>query len=273
MLNCGAANSTWNSDWSTKVTGADGKQMKILNCNFDAVTYSETLAWAKQRLESDKRGYICTVNVAILMMMQHNRNLQDFVDRAALTVADGQPLIWLSRLIRKRLPERVAGVDLVRGLCESAVEADASVYFMGATAEVVRDVVKKMRENVQGLKVAGFDDGYFAESQGSERATRIRESGADLLIVAMGVPRQENFISNHWDELGVKLAIPVGGSFDVIAGRKKRAPAWMQKTGVEWFFRMCQEPRRLFMRYLVTNTQFIWQAFCECCKSLVLRPQ
>ena len=85
----------------------------------------------------------------------------------------------------------------------------------------------------------------------------IRESGADLLVVAMGVPRQENFLNDNWNDLGVKLAIPVGGSFDVIAGETKRAPVWMQKTGMEWFYRMCQEPRRLFKRYLVTNTQFI----------------
>lgn len=242
--------------------------MKILNCDFDPVTYDQTLSWAKNKLRSNERGYICTVNVAILMMMQKNRKLQEFVDEAALTVADGQPLIWLSRLIRRRLPERVAGVDLVQGLCESASETGSSVYFMGAQPDVVKDVVQRMKNNVPGLDVAGYDDGYFTEDQSAERVNAIRESKADLLIVAMGVPRQEDFIRDNWDQLGVTLAIPVGGSFDVIAGRKKRAPKWMQKTGAEWFYRMCQEPRRLFKRYLVTNTQFIWQAFCAFWKSL-----
>ena len=242
--------------------------MKILNCDFDPVSYDQTLSWAKDKLQAKQRGYICTVNVAILMMMQKNRKLQEFVDHAALTVADGQPLIWLSRLIRRRLPERVAGVDLVQGLCESASETGSSVYFMGAKADVVQDVVKRMKKNVPGLNVAGYDDGYFTEDQSADRAKAIHKSNADLLIVAMGVPRQEDFIRDNWDQLGVTLAIPVGGSFDVIAGRKKRAPKWMQKTGAEWFYRMCQEPRRLFKRYLVTNTQFMWQAFCAFCKSL-----
>ena len=243
--------------------------MKILNCDFDPVTYNQTLSWAKEKLASNDRGYICTVNVAILMMMQKNQNLQKFVDEAALTVADGQPLIWLSRILRKRLPERVAGVDLVQGLCEVAAENGSSVYFMGAQADVVKDVVDRMTANVANLNVAGYDDGYFDERDNATRATQIRESKADLLIVAMGVPRQENFIKRQWDQLGVKLAIPVGGSFEVIAGRKKRAPVWMQKTGAEWFYRLCQEPRRLFKRYLVTNCQFIWQAIGAFFRSLI----
>ena len=129
---------------------------------------------------------------------------------------------------------------------------------MGATQDIVEDVAKKLSEQTSNAQFVGVQDGYFSHEESKARAQAIRESGAKLLIVAMGVPRQEQFLQDHWEELNVQLAIGVGGSFDVIAGRTKRAPQWMQTVGLEWFFRMSQEPRRLAKRYFITNSQFIW---------------
>jgi N-acetylglucosaminyldiphosphoundecaprenol N-acetyl-beta-D-mannosaminyltransferase len=187
------------------------------------------------------------------MMMRSDETLTRFIENSALVVADGLPLIWLSKLLGRPLPERVAGIDLMQDMVKSAAKTGKSVYLMGAKPGTVKKVADKFKPENPDLILAGVDDGYYSKE---EEATR--ESGADLLVVAMGVPRQENFLNDNWNDLGVKLAIPVGGSFDVIAGETKRAPVWMQKTGMEWFYRMCQEPRRLFKRYLVTNTQFIW---------------
>lgn len=232
--------------------------MNLLGCNFDEVTQEGAVKWSEDWLANNETsGYITTVNVAILMMMRSDKTLTKFIENSALVVADGLPLIWLSKLLGRPLPERVAGIDLMQDMVRNAAETGKSVYLMGAKPGTVKKVAERFKTENPDLILAGVDDGYYTKEQEAERVKNIRDSGADLLVVAMGVPRQENFLNDNWDDLGVKLAIPVGGSFDVIAGETKRAPVWMQKTGMEWFYRMCQEPRRLFKRYLVTNTQFI----------------
>ena len=232
--------------------------VQILDCDFAAVTVADAADWARDWILSGRRGYICTVNVAILMMMRSDPKLQGFVDRASLVVADGQPLVWASHLQRDHLPERVTGIELLDELCALAVKEGFGVYFLGARRPVVEEVAQRLSDRHPGLEVAGIADGYFEATEASQRAQAIHDSGAKVLIVGMGVPLQEEFIENHWDQLGVQLAIPVGGSFDVIAGTARRAPVFLQRIGMEWSFRLAQEPRRLWKRYLVTNTQFVF---------------
>lgn len=234
------------------------KAIQILNCEFAPVTLTDTVEWARDWIRSERHGYMCTVNVAILMMMRSDPNLQGFVDRASLVVADGQPLIWASRLQPNQLPERVTGVDLVDELCALASKERFGVYFLGARRPVVEAAVDRLLARFPDLEVCGIADGYFDGSDAPLRAQAVRDSGAKILFVGMGVPRQEKFIESQWDELGVSLAVPVGGSFEVIAGTARRAPAFMQRIGMEWSFRLAQEPRRLWKRYLVTNAQFIF---------------
>jgi N-acetylglucosaminyldiphosphoundecaprenol N-acetyl-beta-D-mannosaminyltransferase len=238
-------------------------RLRLLNGRFDALTTEETLDRAAELVRTGERGHLCTVNVAMLMMMRSDARLQSFVDAAAISVADGQPLVWYSRLKKNRLPERVTGVDLVERLCADSVRHGWGVYFLGARDAVVRETARRMTERHPGLTVSGLADGYFGPEEASKRALRIRESGARILIVGMGVPRQENFLQDHWEQLGVNLAVPVGGSFEVLAGRKKRAPAMIQRIGLEWMFRLCQEPGRLWKRYLTTNTRFLFLVIGE----------
>jgi N-acetylglucosaminyldiphosphoundecaprenol N-acetyl-beta-D-mannosaminyltransferase len=194
------------------------------------------------------------------MMMRSDLHLQSFVDRAALVVADGQPIVWCAPWFGQSLPQRVTGVDLVDAICERAARVGKSIYLLGATAEIVAKLAQRLRERHPTLSV-DFADGYFTKDEAGERADRIRSAGADILFVGMGVPRQEIFIEEQWERLGVGMAIGVGGSFDVLAGLRARAPAWVQKIGMEWFYRLIQEPRRLLMRYLVSNSQFVWLVF------------
>ena len=233
--------------------------VSILNCDFAAVTLADTVDWARQWIQSGQRGYICTVNVAILMMMRSDPELQRFVDRASLVVVDGQPIVWASHLQHDQLPERVTGVDLVDELCALAADEGFGVYFLGARREVIETAAERLALRFPGLKVSGVADGYFDANEAAERARAVRESGANILFVGMGVPRQERFIESQWAELGAQLVIPVGGSFEVVAGTARRAPVFLQRMGMEWSFRLAQEPRRLWKRYLVTNTQFIFQ--------------
>jgi N-acetylglucosaminyldiphosphoundecaprenol N-acetyl-beta-D-mannosaminyltransferase len=222
------------------------------------LTLEETVDATFDLIERGGRGYLCTVNVAILMMMRADVRLRQFVERAFLTVADGTPIVWASRLLRRRLPERVTGVDLVERLCERAMAEDVGVYLLGSTRVAVEEVARRLRNSYAGLNIAGFDDGYFIDEQASARVDAVNASGAKILIVAMGVPRQESFIEDHWHALNVNVAIGVGGSFDVLSGQRLRAPKFLQSVGFEWAFRLMQEPRRLFRRYFVTNTQFLY---------------
>lgn len=234
-------------------------RVQILHGQFDAVTTAETVNWAMQLIRSGQRGYLCTVNVAILMMMQSDNRLRDFIEKAALIVADGKPIVWVSRWLARSLPERVTGIDLIDALAARAEQDGLGIYFLGATPEIIAATVASVQAKYPRLNICGFDDGYFALDQASDRVKAVRESGAQILFVGMGVPRQEQFLEENWAELGVNLAIGVGGSFDVIAGLRSRAPVWVQEVGLEWLYRLIQEPRRLWKRYLVTNSQFIFQ--------------
>ena len=174
-------------------------------------------------MAAGKSGWLATVNVSILMMMRENPRLQSFVDRATWTVADGQPLVWVSRWFGTPLPERVTGVDLVEQICAEAETRGMGVYFLGASQPVLDALILKLSARYPRLSI-GHSNGYFPATDAPLRAASIAASGASVLLVGMGVPRQEEFIETQWAQLGVKLAIGVGGSFDVLAGLRKRAP-------------------------------------------------
>ncbi len=246
-----AAGNHYTSDMKTT------KKVKILGTSFDALSLEQTVDWVVQLINTNQRGYICTVNVAILMMMRSHLQLSNFVQKAALIVADGQPLVWTSKFLEQSLPERVTGIDLIDAIAARAETEGLGIYLMGATTEVIAATVFKMQSKYPRLKICGFDNGYFNEAQSAERAAAIYQSGAQILFVGMGVPRQESFLEQNWEQFGVNLAIPVGGSFDVYAGIRKRAPLWVQQTGLEWLYRLIQEPQRLWKRYLLTNSQFV----------------
>lgn len=230
-------------------------RVAILNGLFDPLTSRETVDAVFAAIHSGVRGWLCTVNVATLMTMRTDRTLQTFVDRAMLVVADGQPLVWCAPLFGGRLPERVAGIDLIDALCQRAAAEDKGVYLLGATARLVGNAMAALRRRHPGLRIDGAD-GYFSPAQSEQRADAIRASRASLLFVGMGSPRQEAFIAEHWERLEVAVAIGVGGSFDVLGGARFRARPWVGNAGLEWLVRLMQEPRRLFPRYLATNTKF-----------------
>jgi N-acetylglucosaminyldiphosphoundecaprenol N-acetyl-beta-D-mannosaminyltransferase len=225
------------------------ERVQLLNGEFDPLTLSQTVDAIFEGLHAGKKGWLATVNVSILMMMRADPWLQKFVDRAALVVADGQPLIWFAPWLHQALPERVTGVDLVHSLCQRAEKEGKRIYLLGGTKPIVTQLADRLRAQYPALQL-GFDDGYFNKEQAPVRAEAIQAFGADILLVGMGVPRQERFIDEQWQRLDVGMAIGVGGSFDVLAG--------LRTIGMEWFFRLVQEPRRLFARYLTTNSLFLW---------------
>ncbi|MEO6361742.1 MAG: WecB/TagA/CpsF family glycosyltransferase [Caldimonas sp.] len=232
-------------------------RVRILNGTFDALTMQEAADAVFGFLHSGRRGWLSTVNVAMLMSMRRDSALQSFVDRAAIVVADGQPLVWCAPLFDGRLPERVAGIDLIEAVCTRAENAQVGVYLLGSTTPLLGRAMANLGSRYPNLRIDG-SDGYFALEEEEARADAIAATHSAILLVGMGSPRQEEFIQRQWNRLGVGVAIGVGGSFDVLAGHRFRAPLPLRRAGLEWLVRLVQEPTRLLPRYLISNSLFSW---------------
>jgi N-acetylglucosaminyldiphosphoundecaprenol N-acetyl-beta-D-mannosaminyltransferase len=234
------------------------RRRELMECPFDPVTMGEAVsravAWSG---EGGPPRTIVTVNAALLVWMRRDRELARACRAGDLVVADGVPVVWASRLAGAPLPGRVCGVDLMERLLAAAAGRRLPVFFLGARPEVVRALVATCERRHPGLVVAGFRDGYFGPAQEGEVVAQIRRSGAAFLFVGMPSPFKETFLERNRAALGVPVLMGVGGSFDVLAGFVRRAPRWMQASGLEWLWRLLREPRRMWRRYLVTNTLFL----------------
>jgi len=200
---------------------------------------------------------IGVVNASKVVHLRHDPLLRDSLLECDMIVADGQSVVWASRLVHQPLPERVAGCDLFESLLAVAHRDGRSVYLLGAKPEVLRLLEARIQERFPGLRMAGSRDGYFKDSESADVAAEIRESNADMLFLGITSPKKEIFLGTYGDSLGVPVMHGVGGSFDVLAGITKRAPERWQRMGLEWAYRTLQEPRRMWKRYLTTNTQFM----------------
>jgi N-acetylglucosaminyldiphosphoundecaprenol N-acetyl-beta-D-mannosaminyltransferase len=196
------------------------------------------------------------INVAKVVALEDDSKLRDVVERCELVSVDGQPIVWASRLLGDPLPERVAGIDLMFRLLGLAEERGYRVYILGAKQEVLETAIGRLGERYPRLVVAGYHHGYFKDEESPEICELVRASEPHILFVAMSSPRKELWLAEHARDLGVPFSMGVGGSIDIVAGVTKRAPASMQRLGLEWFYRFLQEPRRLGPRYLRTNLRF-----------------
>jgi N-acetylglucosaminyldiphosphoundecaprenol N-acetyl-beta-D-mannosaminyltransferase len=166
--------------------------------------------------------------------------------------------VWASRVLRDRLPERVAGIDLMYELLALAERRGFGVYFLGARRDVLDRALLRIRTSHPELRVTGSRDGYFDDAQTEDICDAIRASAPDVVFVAMSSPRKEYFLGEHGPRLGASFVMGVGGAIDVVAGVTRRAPLAWQRLGLEWLYRLLQEPQRMFRRYAVTNARFAW---------------
>lgn len=235
----------------------------ILGVDFHSLTERDALAqfyrWIDDAKEpGGRKTHTCiTVNVAILVMMRDDPKLTEAVEKADLVVVDGQPLVWTSRMLKTPVPERVSGVDLMQLLLESGGARGLRVYLLGTTQERLDKLAKVIGERYPGVVIAGQRNGYFKEPDWPGVVEGIREAKADVLLVGMPAPFKEIWCERFRSELETPVVLGVGGAFDVLAGYVQRAPKPLQKVGLEWAWRMAMEPRKLFMRYLTTNSRFI----------------
>jgi N-acetylglucosaminyldiphosphoundecaprenol N-acetyl-beta-D-mannosaminyltransferase len=222
------------------------------------LTMQETLALIEDTIDRKEHIHHTVVNAGKIVAMHENPELRESVINADLINADGQAVVWASRILGKPLKERVAGIDLMENLVALAHRKRYKVFFFGAKEEIVKKVVEQYSQKFNSSIIAGYRNGYFRKEEEDVIARQIADSGAQILFVAITSPKKENFLYQNRSVLQpVNFIMGVGGSFDVVAGFVKRAPHWMQKTGLEWLYRVYQEPGRMFKRYLVGNTKFI----------------
>jgi N-acetylglucosaminyldiphosphoundecaprenol N-acetyl-beta-D-mannosaminyltransferase len=230
---------------------------QVVGCAIDRLDMDQTVARCAEIIESGGPVQHVAVNAAKVVALRDDARLREIVERCELVSVDGQPLVWASRLLGDPLPERVAGIDLMFRLLELARERGYRVFVLGAKEDVLATAVARLEERYPGLVIAGSHHGYFADADSAEICSLVRAAEPHILLVAMSSPRKEYWLANHAADLGVPFSMGVGGSIDVVAGVTRRAPGWMQRTGLEWFYRFAQEPRRLGPRYLRTNLRFV----------------
>jgi N-acetylglucosaminyldiphosphoundecaprenol N-acetyl-beta-D-mannosaminyltransferase len=201
--------------------------------------------------------YNIAINAAKVVSYQEDAALRDAIDGAHLVTIDGQAVVWAARALGQAVPERVAGADLMEELLAHSARRGYSVYLFGATQDVVEECVTRAKQQHPALTVAGYRNGYFKTEDEAAIVAAIRDARPDILFLGFGSPKKEYFMKAHYRELGVPFVMGVGGTFDVFAGRVSRAPTWMQRSGLEWSYRLAQEPRRMWKRYLVGNTRFL----------------
>jgi len=231
--------------------------VNFMGIRMHSATMQETVNIIARRIEQNIFTQHVVVNVAKIVNMKKDPVLKESVLSCDIINIDGMGVVFGARLKGINIPERVAGVDLFLELLKKAEEKLFPVYFLGARQNVVEETVRRIQQSHPDLNIVGYHHGYFWDDEEAIVET-IQKSGAYLLFVAISSPKKENFINKWKDQLGVRFVMGVGGSFDVISGKVERAPKWMQKAGLEWFFRVIQEPRRMWKRYLVTNSKFAW---------------
>jgi N-acetylglucosaminyldiphosphoundecaprenol N-acetyl-beta-D-mannosaminyltransferase len=218
----------------------------------DCVSMTDAVSRIDSYVRSGMPHQVVTVNLDFLRLGLIDRSFRDLVNMAELVIADGMPLVWGARLQGTPLPERVAGVDLVRHCAALAAEKNHRVFLLGAAPGVADRAAAVLSAEYPGLNIVGTHaPGSLSPEDDSVSVAAIRAAAPDILLVAFGAPRQEQWIRKHMQTLRVPVCIGVGGSFDMLSGKVSRAPVWMQRAGMEWFYRFSQEPTRLWKRYFV----------------------
>lgn len=237
----------------------EADRVELLGCPFDAITEDATVDLVFQWRDAEVRRshHIITVNVAILMMAREDPKLANAIEKADLVVVDGKPLVWSARWLGSPIPEKVSGVDLMKRLLDAGNERGLSIYLLGTTQERLDVLERVIRAKWPRVRIAGTRNGYFKQPDWPEVTKNIREAKADLLLVGMPAPFKEIWCEEQRDALATPAILGVGGAFDVLAGFVPRAPRVMQEAGLEWAWRLAMEPKKLWKRYLTTNSAFL----------------
>lgn len=236
-------------------------RIKFLNTEVDNLTMNEAVQKIEQLILNKKPSYVVTPNVDHIVKLETDKEFQKVYKDADLILTDGMPLIWISKLKKNPIKEKVSGSDLFPEVCKLAADKEYKVFLLGAAEGVAAKASKNLKAKYNGLNVVGtYSPSYGFEKKEDEIQQiiqMINEVEPDILAVGLGAPKQEKFLYNYRNQLNVPVALAIGASIDFEAGNIDRAPQWMQKIGLEWFYRLCKEPKRMFKRYLIDDLAII----------------
>jgi N-acetylglucosaminyldiphosphoundecaprenol N-acetyl-beta-D-mannosaminyltransferase len=235
----------------------------ILGCPIDNISLSEFIDIIEDLIKSKSISKCVAINADKIVKIKKDPFLRRFIFSSYLNIIDGQSLVWVGRLFGHKIKERFGGIDIINALMSVAYDKGYKVYFLGANENVVSDLVKIFKNIYKNLKIAGWRNGYWAQDEEKKVVENIKKASPDILFIAISSPKREIFMDKYLKEMGVPFVMGVGGAFDVLVGKTKRAPKWIQRIGFEWFFRFAQEPRRLWKRYLIGNFNFVWLVTLE----------
>lgn len=236
-------------------------KIKFMSIQIDNLTMQETLNEIDRLVVNNEKSYIVTPNVDHIVKLEKDKELKQVYENAALVLADGKPLIWISKLYKNPIKEKISGSDLFPLMCEMAANKKYSMFFLGAAEGVANRAAYNLKQKYNELNVVGTYSppyGFEKNDKEIERIIRmINDAKPDILIVGLGCPKQEKFIYRYKEQLNVPLSLGLGASLDFEAENIKRAPKWMANHGLEWLYRMMQDPKRLIKRYLIDDVEII----------------
>jgi N-acetylglucosaminyldiphosphoundecaprenol N-acetyl-beta-D-mannosaminyltransferase len=233
----------------------------MFDVNFDNYDFNDLLEFIDRAIRTQHHSYILTCNVDHVIKLRKDDEFRRVYSDAGAVVADGMPIIWASKLLRKPLKEKVSGSDLFHKLGEAFEERNYRLFFLGSASGVPEKAMSNLQESFPRMNIVGCYSPSYGFEKNEEENKRIVEmlieSRPDIVFVGVGAPKQEKWIYQHYETYRAPVSIGVGATFDFLSGSVKRAPSFMQKAGFEWFWRLSQEPRRLWKRYLIEDSQFV----------------
>lgn len=236
-------------------------KMKFMSIELDNLTMKECIMAMDDLIQENKYAYVVTPNVDHMVQLEHDTELEECYANANLVLADGKPLIWISKLYKRPIKEKISGSDIFPELCALAGEKGYTMFFLGAAEGVAAKAAVNLKKKYPKLQVVGTYSPEYGFEKDNEKVQKVvsivKQAKPDILIVALGTPKQEKFIYHNRKELNVPLSLGLGASLDFEAGNVKRAPQWMSNCGLEWLYRIIQEPKRMFKRYFVDAVKIV----------------
>jgi N-acetylglucosaminyldiphosphoundecaprenol N-acetyl-beta-D-mannosaminyltransferase len=244
----------------------DIPRANVLGVGLSALNPDLALKAVARALEQKTKGYVCVTGVHGVMEAQHDETLHGILNRAFLNTPDGMPMVWVGRRQGFRAMDRVYGPDLMLWVCEFTRDKPYTHFLYGGADGVAPELKRRLEEKIPGLKIVGTYTPPFRALTAAEEAEfigMIRTLKPDIIWVGLSTPKQERFMAQYWQQLDTTLMFGVGAAFDFHAGRVRQAPRWMQRSGLEWLFRLGCEPRRLWRRYFRNNPLFLFHIACQ----------
>lgn len=250
------------------------ERVHILGCPFDAVTFDEAAARIEAAIENKERLHVGVGNVDMVMKTGQLPDFRAIFEQCGLVICDGVPVTWAAKGLGTPLKGRVSGTDMVWECAAISARTGATIALIGAHYDITKRAADVMKARFPKARLRPFPTPYpLTETENEQLLATIRDSGAAMVLVALGAPKQERWIRDHLDASGAWVGIGIGSAFDIISGNLPRAPRWMCNCGLEWFYRMCQDPRRLARRYLVDDLPFVWRVLGAIVKKRLGRDQ